>query len=177
MVEEETGDRELIEAARGGDEEAFERLYLRYREYVLIIASRYGVTAAAALDVLQETFFYFFRKLPEFELRARFSTFLYPVVKNLSLKKKAEASRVVGYENGGIDIGSLPSREGTEDPGARLLELVVSLPEEQKETLLLRFADGMTLGEIAAALDIPLGTVKSRLHNALAALRRREETR
>jgi RNA polymerase sigma-70 factor (ECF subfamily) len=175
MVEEETGDRELIEAARGGDEEAFERLYLRYREYVLIIASRYGVTAAA-LDVLQETFLYFFRKLPEFELRARFSTFLYPVVKNLSLKKKAEASRVVGYENGGIDIGSLPSREGTEDPGARLLELVVSLPEEQKETLLLRFADGMTLGEIAAALDIPLGTVKSRLHNALAALRRQEES-
>jgi len=175
-VGQETGDRELVEAARGGDEKAFEILYRRYRGYVLIIASRYGVTGAAALDVLQETFFYFFRKLPEFELRARFSTFLYPVVKNLSLKKKAEASRVVGYENGGIDIGSLPSREGTGDPGARLLELVVSLPEEQKETLLLRFADGMSLGEIAAALDIPLGTVKSRLHNALAALRRQEES-
>jgi RNA polymerase sigma-70 factor (ECF subfamily) len=176
MVHREIGDGALIEAARKGDEEAFETLYRRYREYVLIIASRYGVTGAAALDVLQETFFYFFRKLPDFELRARFSTFLYPVVKNLSLKKKAEGARLIGYENGGIDIGSLPSGEKTEDSGARILETVASLPVEQKETVLLRFADGMTLGEIAAALDIPLGTVKSRLHNALSALRRNEET-
>jgi len=176
MVHREIGDGALIEAARKGDEEAFETLYRRYREYVLIIASRYGVTGATALDVLQETFFYFFRKLPDFELRARFSTFLYPVVKNLSLKKKAEGARLIGYENGGIDIGSLPSGEETEDSGARILETVASLPAEQKETVLLRFADGMTLGEIAAALDIPLGTVKSRLHNALSALRRNEET-
>jgi RNA polymerase sigma-70 factor (ECF subfamily) len=176
MVHREIGDGELVEAARRGEEEAFETLYRRYREYVLIIASRYGVTGAASLDVLQETFFYFFRKLPDFELRARFSTFLYPVAKNLSLKKKAEGSRLMGYENGGIDIGSVPSGESAEDPGARILETVASLPEEQKETVLLRFADGMTLGEIAASLDIPLGTVKSRLHNALAALRQSEET-
>ena len=175
MIDQGRGDRELVEAARGGDEDAFEILYRRYRDYVLIIAARYGLTGAAALDVLQETFLYFFRKLPEFELRARFSTFLYPVAKNLSLKRKAESARTVGYENGGIDIGSLPSEESTGDPAARLLELVASLPEEQKETLLLRYADGMTLAEISSALDIPLGTVKSRLHNALSSLRRREE--
>ena len=45
------------------------------------------------------------------------------------------------------------------------------LPEAQREVLLMRFVDGLTLAEIAEALAIPLGTVKSRLHNALRALR------
>ena len=51
------------------------------------------------------------------------------------------------------------------------------LPEEQREVLLLRFVDGLSLAEVAEAMDIPLGTVKSRLHNALTALRRDPRTR
>lgn len=51
------------------------------------------------------------------------------------------------------------------------------LPAEQRETLLMRFVDDMTLQEIADALNIPLGTVKSRLHHALKTLREHEHTR
>lgn len=169
-----TSDNRLIEAARRGDERAFAALYHRYREYVLIVAARFGVTGEPALDVLQETFFYFFRKLPEFELRARFSTFLYPVVKNLSLKKKADGARLRTFDESGVDLSMVPAGENGLSRSRRVVETVESLPAEQREAALLRFVDGLSLKEIAVALDIPLGTVKSRLHNALAALRRQE---
>jgi RNA polymerase sigma-70 factor (ECF subfamily) len=167
-------DRQLVEAARAGDEEAFAALYHRYRNYVLIVAARFGVTGEVALDVLQETFFYFFRKLPEFELRARFSTFLYPVVKNLSLKRKAAGTRLCSFEESGLDPSRVAAEENSLSGRRRIVETMASLPDEQRETALLRFADGLSLKEIAVALDIPLGTVKSRLHNALAALRRQQ---
>ena len=54
---------------------------------------------------------------------------------------------------------------------------MAALPEPQREALLMRFVDDMSLAEIAAALSIPVGTVKSRLHNSLAALRRDPRTR
>ena len=54
---------------------------------------------------------------------------------------------------------------------AALRAAVASLPEGQREVLLMRFVDDMSMNEIALALSIPVGTVKSRLHNALAALR------
>jgi RNA polymerase sigma-70 factor (ECF subfamily) len=53
-----------------------------------------------------------------------------------------------------------------------LAAVVSGLPETHREVVLMRFVDGLTLEEIGQALDIPLGTVKSRLHNALAALRK-----
>ena len=62
----------------------------------------------------------------------------------------------------------------TEPPNEGLSDLLASLPEEQKEVLLLRFVDGMTMDEIAAALQVPSGTVKSRLHYALKAFRTRD---
>lgn len=171
----ESRDSDLIDAARRGDEQAFDLLYRRYRDYVLIIAARFGATGDAGLDVLQETFFYFFRKLPDFELRAKFSTFLYPVAKNLALKKKAEGKRLVAYEKVGVDIAKVPAERGAEDPDRGFVEIVNTLPAGQRETLLLRFVDGMSLEEISAALKIPLGTVKSRLHNALSDLRKQEK--
>lgn len=144
-------ERRLIDGARRGDEASFEKLYRRHRDYVLKIAARYGVTGDAALDVLQETFFYFFRKLPTFEHRARFTTFLYPVVKNLALKKKMNGVRLVPFE------------------------AVQTLSDEHREVALLRFVDDMSLQEIAEALAIPIGTVKSRLHHALDRLRDHRE--
>ena len=55
--------------------------------------------------------------------------------------------------------------------------VLTALPEEQREVLLLRFVDGLSLAEIAEAMNIPLGTVKSRLHNALQTLRQDQRTR
>jgi len=78
-------DDELIARANLGEAAAFEELYRRYRDWVVRLALRFTATEEDAYDVLQETFAYFFRKFPGFELTAALKTFLYPVVKHIAL--------------------------------------------------------------------------------------------
>ena len=167
-------DAELVRAARRGDASAFEVLYRRHRDYVTALAARFGADRQDALDVLQETFLYLLRKLPTLELRAELRTLLYPVAKHLALKKKGQASRFAVLDPDDPAVANAPAEQNGHGP-RRLAEMVADLPEGQREVVLLRFADGFTLEEIAGALGIPLGTVKSRLHNALRALRAGEE--
>jgi len=160
-------DTELVEAIRAGDPLAFETLYRRYREWVVSLAFRFCGNREDSLDVLQDTFAYILKKLPDLELRSQMKTFLYPAVKHLALSRKKAARKVVLME----EVPDSPARE---EQSNEMPELLQGLPDGQREVLWLRFADGLDLKEIAAALGIPLGTVKSRLHNALEALRRRK---
>jgi len=167
-------DRELVRAASQGDRSAFEAIYFRHRDWVVRLAGRLTGDRDDALDVPQETFAYLWRKLPDLELRARLTTFLYPAVKNLSIAAARKRRRYVT----GDDLPEPPVEAPA--PGssrAELAAVVGVLPEGQRDVLLMRFVDSMSLDEIAAALAIPLGTVKSRLHNALAALREDQRTR
>ena len=162
----EPSDQELVRAIRSGKPEAFEALYLRHRDWVLALAYRFCRNREDALDVLQETFAYLVEKLPSLELRARLRTFLYPAVKHLALSRKSSARRLVPLE-AAVDLPA-----ASQEPND-IREHLGSLPEAQREVVLLRFAEGFDLKEIAEALGIPLGTVKSRLHHALEALRAR----
>jgi RNA polymerase sigma-70 factor (ECF subfamily) len=164
-------DLDLVRAAAAGDARAFEELYRRHRDFVLRLARRFGLEEQDALDVLQETFLYVCRKLPRLELRASFTTFLYPAVKHLSLKRKGFLARFL--PSGGLFGGGDGIPQAAVEPhGAGDFERLVSrLPAGQREVVLLRFVDGMDLAEIALALGVPPGTVKSRLHNALKLLR------
>lgn len=171
------GDIELIAAINGGDAASFGVLYYRYKDWVVGLAFRFTGDNDAALDVLQETFLYVLRKFPGFKLTANFKTFLYPAVRNLSIAARRKAERYQAREEDlkKLENTAAPASSRTE---AGDLEVVLSeLPEEQREVVLLRFVDGLSLGEIAEAMDIPLGTAKSRLHNALQALRHDERTR
>lgn len=153
-----------------GDSSAFDAVYYRYRDSALRLAHRFTGNADDALDVVQETFSYFFRKFPGFRLTASMTTFLYPVVRNLSIAARKKRRRLRLGEMAGPDPIAPPPREpgsSREDLGGVLAEL----PDAQREVLLMRFVDGMALAEIAAALSVPEGTVKSRLHNALHTLR------
>jgi len=154
-----------------GDPEAFEVLYWRHRDWVFNLAFRLTGDQALALDVLQETFLYLLRKFPGFELRASLRTFLYPAVRNLSIAARRKAHRSQTDADGLEVLQNLsttdPNPAGMED----LKAVLDGLPEEQREVLLLRFVDGLSLQEIAQAVVIPLGTVKSRLHNVLRVLR------
>jgi RNA polymerase sigma-70 factor (ECF subfamily) len=69
-------DQELVALVNRGDANAFEMLYQRYRDWVVNLAHRFTGSEDLALDVLQETFLYFLRKFPGFELRANLKTFL-----------------------------------------------------------------------------------------------------
>lgn len=180
-------DDQLVAAARAGDSAAFETLYYRYRDWVTALAHRWTGHPEDALDVLQETFIYLLTKLPTLHLTARMTTFLYPVVKHLAQAARRKRGRFASDEAALAAAAdrSTPAGRSTAadrsnaDPFVRtdLLQVLAALPEPQRETVLMRFVDDMELHEIAEALAVPVGTVKSRLHNALATLRANPRTR
>jgi RNA polymerase sigma-70 factor, ECF subfamily len=170
-------DVELVAAINGGDAAAFDVLYFRHRDWVVGLAFRFTGDSDASLDVLQETFLYLLRKFPGFRLTANLKTFLYPAVRHLAIAARHKATR---YQATATELEQLEHAPAPPAAGAEANDLqfvLAALPEEQREVLLLRFVDGLSLAEIAEAMDIPLGTVKSRLHNALQTLRRNERTR
>ena len=157
-------DAELMAALRDADTSAFDTLYRRHRDWVVRMAMRITGDEADALDVLQEAFLYLLRKAPDLEARARFSTLLFPIVRHVALARRRNR------------IGSVAAPEPTVEPAdtARHEELVAvlaGLPVEQRETVLLRFVDGLSVAEVAMRLGVPVGTVKWRLHEALERLR------
>jgi RNA polymerase sigma-70 factor (ECF subfamily) len=171
-------DEALVEAANRGDEAAFEALYIRHRDYVLRLAYRFTGSSHDALDVLQDAFSYLLGKFPGFTLSARMTTFLYPVVRSLSMDVLRRRRPHLSPEQAEADLPAAPPPPA--DPAAvrsELADALSALPAEQREVLLMRYVDDMSLGEIAEALDIPVGTVKSRVHYALRALRDDERTR
>lgn len=169
----EPADGELIRRAREGDEQAFNVLYGRYRDWTVRLARRFTGNDHDALDVLQDAFAYLLSRLPGLTLTARMTTFLYPVVKNLSLNLCRKRRR----QAAGDFPDDIPAPESPEPSRADLALVLRTLPQAHLEVVLMRFVDDMTLQEIAHALAIPLGTVKSRLSNALATLRNDPRTR
>lgn len=154
------------EAAR-----AFEVLYQRHKDYVLRVALRFVPDTDTALDVLQETFLYLLRRFPPtgpgLELTAKFTTLLYPVAKNNALMALRRGNRFPAADVEPEELADVPEPAATNDAAA----VIAALPVRQREVLLLRFVDGMSLAEIAQVLDIPLGTVKSRLHVGIGRLK------
>src|SRR5205814_4215690 len=157
-------DQELIAAINDGDSDAFEALYYRYRDWVVSLAYRFTGDRELALDVLQETFLYFIKKFPGFRLTAQLKTFFYPAVRNLSIAARRKAERFQPHGNETEIIEAALTTEPKVSLHESLTAALGVLSDEHREVLLLRFVDGLRLAEIAEALNIPLGTVKSRLH-------------
>lgn len=165
-------DQELVAAINAGDLSAFDALYDRHRDWVARLAMRFTGNSSDALDVLQETFTYLFGKFPGFLLSAKMTTFLYPVVRNLSIA--ARKRRLPGLPAEGFDA---PASGVASNDSDEFLSMIRRLPEIQREVLLMRFVHDMSLAEIAEALGIPEGTVKSRMHNAIQTLKGEERLR
>src|ERR1041385_8586413 len=104
-------DLELVAAINRGDADAFGVLYLRYRDWVTALAFRFTGDESLALDVLQETFLYFLKKFPGFKLTAQLKTFLYPVVKNLSIAARRKAERHQSTEGELVALENQPAAE------------------------------------------------------------------
>lgn len=169
-------DEALVEICNTGDAAAstaaFGSLYRRHRGYVLKIALRFTRDRELAADALQDVFTYLLRQFPPpgpgLTLTARLSTYLYPIARNstLTLLRRDRRTGAAGFEP-----DELPDPAGPSEGGDDLDRLLASLPAERREILTLRFVDDLSLEEIAGVLGIPLGTVKSRLHLAIKALR------
>ena len=172
-------DFELVELCNGGSRRdataAFEALYRRHRDYVTRVSLRFCSDREIAADVLQETFLYLLKKFPPtgegLILSAQLRSLLYPVAKNLTLSAITRRRR--DQSSTDIEPDRLPD-PGTVNPQyENLARMTSELSPRHREVILLRFVDDMRLKEISEALEIPTGTVKSRLHHALRELRYR----
>lgn len=171
-------DDALALAARDGDEQAMRELYERYRDRIAAYAHRITRDRSEALDVLQETFEYLFRKLPTYRPEGKLSALLYTAARNLSLNKLKKKRRM---PTSSIDEVK-PGTSGEADPASVLedkesaraaLNAMETLSPEHREVVELRILEGLPYAEIAEIAGIPIGTVKSRLHNALENLRKK----
>lgn len=166
MADSDLTDEQLIAAANAGDASAFDAIYHRYKGWVVSLATRMTGDADLALDVLQETFLYLLSKFPGFKLTSRLTTFLYPAVKNLAIAQRRKKARLAASPDA---LDALPAPAAAQ--ANELTAVIAALSATHSEVVLMRFVDGLSLEEISTALQIPLGTVKSRLHNALNMLR------
>jgi RNA polymerase sigma-70 factor, ECF subfamily len=159
----------LVRAARKGSESALEELFTRhwngaYRTAYLVTGDR-----AAAEDIAQEAFLAAIRALPQFDLRRPLRPWLHRIVVNRAI----DFARARGLRNE-VGAAAAGDRPAPDESAAGLGDDVVAalrrLTPEQRAVVVLRYLLDLTPGEIAAALDVPRGTVNSRLRRGLDAL-------
>lgn len=173
--------------AQQGDHEAFRILVERYQGRAYGLALRILRDEEQARDAVQDSFIKVYSSLRRFEGRSSFYTWLYRLVFNQCLdhKRKDKSARHVEWEEERIAEDQIlePAASGAgglPGPGAELerselrtelARAIEQLPDDARETLLLREVEGLPYAEIAQALGIPKGTVMSRLHYARKRLR------
>lgn len=166
-------DDELMLLARGGHDAAFSTLIRRHQGRTLRLAVRYLGRDALAADVTQDTFVEIFRALPRYRAHGKFSAYLYRVLLNRchmtwrSSRAERRALEVAAEEVIEVPELELLLRERRRDLRVALGEL----SEKLRSVVLLRYSAGLSYDEIAETLEIPVGTVKRRLFDAMTKLR------
>jgi len=182
MVAKQT-DRELVDAARAGDAEAFGKLVRRHQKRVFRLAVHLLHNAAEAEDVTQEAFVRAYGALDRFDGRSEPFTWIYRITVNLSLNaiRARRTSRNAGTaDDPRIEALLVERRPGMSDPARQtterelataLCEGIDSLSETLRTTLVLVAIDGMSHAEAAGVLGCPEGTIAWRIHEARKKLR------
>lgn len=171
-MSESLSERQIIRKAAAGSAGAFSRLVDRYRPSVLRTA--YGIvgSSAAAEDIAQEVFIQVWRKLPNYADAGAFSSWIYRITVNAAIdmlrKRPFEMELACGISDGGTSPEQIVL---SRDAQRQLWNAVCDLPPKARAALVLREFEGLTYKEIAEALQIPIGTVMSRLNYARRRLR------
>ena len=177
-------DEELVEACQGGEGSAFDVLVGRWEDRIRGAAYRFLGSEEEARDVAQEAFLKAYRSLSGFKREARFSSWLYQIATNLCrdrLRRRKTRATVSLEELEEAGPVMVETRPGAHDQllamymARAVREAVESLPEEQREVVILKEYQDLTFLEIAQALDVPVSTVKTRLYRGLGQLRRHLE--
>jgi RNA polymerase sigma-70 factor (ECF subfamily) len=161
-----------VDRLRAGDARAFEELVRAYQHRVFGVALRMLGNRTEAEDIAQEVFLRVHRSIADFRGQAKLSTWLYAIASRLCLNRLAsgERHRVRAGEDTlmqlpSADTGAADTLERGERDAA-LRHAIASLPEERRIVVVLRDVEGLSYDEIAQALDLEPGTVRSRLHRA-----------
>ncbi len=177
-------DGDLVSRWKAGDTSAFESLIRRHESRVFGLLMRMLGSREEAQDVAQETFISLYRHGHRFRHDARFSTFVYRVAANAALnrrrtlgRKNARIARLQSRNAAGDDLPSTPRDPEAATYGVQVQKQVqqalLQLPADLRAATVLYDIEGLSYREIAAVLEIPEGTVKSRIHRARSALRDR----
>jgi RNA polymerase sigma-70 factor (ECF subfamily) len=171
---------ELIARCQQGDEQAFRELVERYKDLVFGVIARSSVDRSRVEDLAQEVFLKIHRGLPYFRGEAKLTTWIFRIVLNLLSEEsqKRRASREVTLDP------ELPAHEPrTHDRSTSDLELrdrlekaMTRLPANYRLLIAGHYLNGVKYEDLAEALDMPIGTVKTHLHRAKKQLRALLET-
>jgi RNA polymerase sigma-70 factor (ECF subfamily) len=177
----EQDDAQLVTACKNGDQDAFSLLVLRYQRRVFNLVFRMLQDYEEANDVTQDAFLATWQGLPAFRGDARFSTWLYRITYNCALKRLEVRKRDKALE---IALLAEPATDGELDTqrtahlealdNHKLIQDQLSeLPTKYRAVLVLRHLQDMTYEEMAEALKMPIGTIKTHLFRARNLLKER----
>jgi RNA polymerase sigma-70 factor (ECF subfamily) len=173
-------DLSLVRRAQSGDAWAFDRLVLKYRPRIVELTMRYTRNPADAEDATQETFIKAYRGLRHFRGDCAFYTWLYRIASNcasnvLKSRRRDFLKNTIDFAEF-RDAARLPSRLRematpeelalTADIHGTVNSALDGLSEEHRTVITLREIDGLSYQEIASAMSIPVGTVRSRVFRA-----------
>jgi RNA polymerase sigma-70 factor (ECF subfamily) len=174
-------DQDLVNASVAGDRDAYGVLVRRYEDRLYPTLLRLSGSPEDALDLRQDAFVRAYEKLDQFHGHSSFYTWLYRISVNLALSKRRKPEpRCVPFPD--PQRVQLASDRADSDPVLRaeqgeagdLIQLALNeLPDDYRAVVVLKEFDGLRYEEIAELLEIPIGTVRSRLHRARAELRAR----
>lgn len=172
-------DVELIDACLCGDSASFGQLVRKYQDRLFNTLCHVVGSREEAEDVAQEAFVQAFVKLASFKRNSAFYTWLYRIAFNTAISRGRRKRPEVSVEAAREAIGEEPM-DHTEEAGERVLrqeravqvhQALTELSDEHRAILVLREMDGLCYDEIADVLDLPVGTVRSRLHRARGQMR------
>ena len=167
---------DVIRCAQNGDRQALGMLIRRYQKRVFGLGMRFFGNADDAEDLVQDTFVRAWRSLDRFDVSRPFAPWLMRIAANRALTEIATRKRRGGVE---LDENLVWDGPGADEDAARremqqaIERALRELPDDQRMILLLRASDGLSYRDISEALEIPIGTVMSRLSRAREAMRKK----
>jgi RNA polymerase sigma-70 factor (ECF subfamily) len=179
-------DGALVERCRSGDLAAFEPLVEKYRQRVWRLAYNVVRDREDAWDVAQEAFIRAYQALPAFRGQSAFYTWLFRIVMNVAsdrVRARAARGRAFGTERvpeedwDRVMVDKAAGEQGPDEAAAsaqdreRIMRALATLSAQHRDIIVLSDIEGLSYKEIAEVLEIPMGTVMSRLHNARRRLR------
>ena len=169
-------DQELVAAAKDGDDGAFKELVMRYEPVVAATVIGMLGNCPEAEDVGQETFIRFYKGLKAFRGDSSVKTYITRIAMNQAINEIRRRKRrgKVFISTPSDELGDLPDKRSSRDegPDREIVERAIAkLDHDFRSVIVLRLIDGYSTSETAEMLDIPVGTVLSRLSRAQKKLR------
>lgn len=179
-------DRALVERVQRGDKRAFDLLVLKYQHKLVKLVSRYVRDPSEVMDVVQEAFIKAYRALPNFRGESAFYTWVYRIAINTAKNYLvAQGRRPPDGDIDASDVDQIAGETELKDNATperlllrdeieeTVLDAIAQLPEDLRVAITLREFEGFSYEEIAAAMDCPVGTVRSRIFRAREAINKR----